>query len=415
MAPPTTPDRSNSTRVQSHYASDHHRCSKCTPSIIYSRGSSGVDYNQLWQCCQCGFALNSYRIDGGCSHCATGLIGSLPIIANPLEAALTDPFDISLGFPTSHSDYEDAYANVLFPEDMGHIQQVVATDDLASTVNANLLRFVEFEKRFEHAATLQQCNGYESSMPPHVDEECDSGDNTFTSDLWLDRYIEPDPRSLTLSTDIAAPNLVHAGHPPIGMDAPMAIMQSDRYQAELVDSAYHTMFEGSDGSSAYHNLMKRKSNDTECSSLSSLMSGEADAYVGTQSKRRRQEESEELRLACPFFKRNPAWCTNKACTWPGYVSVARFKDHLRQAHLKFRCERCQVTFDGKAGAKELEAHWQKAAGCVARPKEDFWGIDQQTLTGMRRCRGNTKEERWSNLYCELFQVDEADDVPSPRK
>jgi hypothetical protein len=307
----TTDRQDNNARIRSYQSGiDHWRCFDCKLSVIYSCGSSGVDYNQLWQCCRCGFGMNSRISDDGCSYCATGFTTSVLAAVNPLQAALIDPFHINLGYSTSHNGEEESYAKTVSIEGMGYMDQVLATDDLSSTVNVNFLRFKRFEEQFEHTAEPQRYDEYGYLMPLQINEEYEFGDSTFTTGPSLDRYFDQDP-TLTRRTNIAAPDLRHTSHPPIEIDAPMASMETDTVNAVIADSAYNTMLDGSHSLGEQHLSRKRILIDTKSSSPPYFISGDVYAHIGTHNERSPQEDSGELRLACPHFKHKPAWCTNK--------------------------------------------------------------------------------------------------------
>lgn len=393
----------------------HWRCPDCSLSVIYSRGSDGVEYSQLWQCCKCGFGMNSVWTDDGCSYCNANLgaihFAAMDPSAIAFDNSTFDPFNSSLGFSTSSTESGASSAVACFPDNVRTMGHVVATDDLASAVDGNLTRFARFEKQFDHTIEFEDIDSMVNTGATQISHDGSIGGASLIPDAPPIQYLMRGPPPSQQAFDGTFPASEKDYDTSMISNAAVVCFGSKDHESQHVESGYGTMLNGLNEISEQCCAKKRKTTNTKLRSASSSM--ENDTSITGQNKRRRKSATNEPRLACPFFKRKPGWCTNKACTLPGYVSIARLKDHLRQAHLQSRCERCQATFKGKAGAKELESHSQQ--GCNVRQKEDFWGIDQRTLSSMRRGKGMKKEERWKDLYCELFQIDEANDVPSPCK
>jgi hypothetical protein len=96
----------------------HWYCCDCKDGLTYSRGPDGVEYRGLWQCCQCGFGMNSLSIDIACSSCSTAVqfaIGQLPATSD-IESR-NDPFNADLGFPTSLDASSEPFSRRMFFSD----------------------------------------------------------------------------------------------------------------------------------------------------------------------------------------------------------------------------------------------------------------------------------------------------------
>lgn len=140
-------------------------------------------------------------------------------------------------------------------------------------------------------------------------------------------------------------------------------------------------------------------------------------------KRRRPdgvEDSErstaEKRFACPFFKRNPGrHQTFTSCRDPGFVTVARLKEHLYRRHLlPPQCLRCSVAFPTETS---LKIHLRDPQGCEVREQISPEGFDkdqERKLKSKKRSqKSQNEEEKWRCVYNILFPDDNPDNMPSP--
>ncbi|ORX94288.1 hypothetical protein BCR34DRAFT_225845 [Clohesyomyces aquaticus] len=128
-----------------------------------------------------------------------------------------------------------------------------------------------------------------------------------------------------------------------------------------------------------------------------------------------------LRLACPFFKKDPASHMRGSCSGPGWDSVHRVKEHIYRAHsLPLRCPRCSEDVHDHQGLIE---HLKKVDQCEPNNEpmasssvnRNDNGISQDQIERLRKLsqRGRTQCEKWRGVYKFLFQVEDDSDIPSP--
>ena len=407
--------RSSSPSMQSNDESlrqktGHWRCPGCKPGIIYCRGSGGNQHSEHWQCCQCNFALNSYLLDEGCSSCLAGF--------NAIDAYAFDdshdPFDLSLGFATN--DPNTSLHVACFPESIAAVPQIVAADDLASTIQGNLVRFGSYERQSDPSATFDYNNIIEDPASANILPTRDVGTNIASLTLPYQRELHSKWNISSQLPDAANPaSASNSSAKGRSTATSTAFAASNVEFRENEDSAYGSLSDPSRSDYPRAGEERSLSSRDQDSTFSSLND---DTSIASASKRSQQSEFIGPRLACPFYKRNPSLCRRNACAGKGYESISRLRGHLEQAHLCFRCERCQAIFPGKKGAKALNDHRRMPEGCAWRPEQTFWGMDQttrKTLSSRKGIQNKTREERWSAMYMLLFPEISASGMPSPCK
>ncbi|KAF2736281.1 hypothetical protein EJ04DRAFT_551355 [Polyplosphaeria fusca] len=129
-----------------------------------------------------------------------------------------------------------------------------------------------------------------------------------------------------------------------------------------------------------------------------------------------KESVPERRFACPFYKRDPGrHQTFTSCRDPGFISVARLKEHLYRRHLlPIQCNRCCSTFPSESSLKE---HQRDPRGCEVReqaPREGFDKDQERKLKSKKRSQVHLSEEdKWNVVYKILFPDDDEAEMPSP--
>ncbi|GAW13615.1 hypothetical protein ANO14919_030020 [Xylariales sp. No.14919] len=126
-------------------------------------------------------------------------------------------------------------------------------------------------------------------------------------------------------------------------------------------------------------------------------------------------EDEKLRLACPFFKRNPMkYIDCQFCLhhWP---NTSRLKEHLYQRHLLpgIQCGLCGAEFSSQSSFQE---HQLQSGACERLGFEPREGVDALTrikLQDKKIARGATEEDKWRAIYAILFPKDDPSAYPSP--
>ncbi|KAI0448410.1 hypothetical protein F5B21DRAFT_497622 [Xylaria acuta] len=130
-------------------------------------------------------------------------------------------------------------------------------------------------------------------------------------------------------------------------------------------------------------------------------------------KRPKLDNQKSPKLACPFLKHDPErYRTYKSCTWSGWPTVHRVKEHLFRKHLmpQFTCTRCSQAF---ASQLQLSNHLRNEILCPITPQtQDGIDADQLRLLRSRKGQGGvSEEEKWVKMYLIIFPDDDA--VPSP--
>ncbi|CAI6336622.1 unnamed protein product [Periconia digitata] len=124
----------------------------------------------------------------------------------------------------------------------------------------------------------------------------------------------------------------------------------------------------------------------------------------------------EVRFACPYYKRNPGrHQTFTSCRDPGFITVARLKEHLYRRHLlPIQCNRCCSTF---ANEPILREHQRDFRGCEVKehiPLEGFDKDQERKLKSKKRSLVyQSEEDKWNGVYKILFPDDNEADMPSP--
>jgi hypothetical protein len=134
------------------------------------------------------------------------------------------------------------------------------------------------------------------------------------------------------------------------------------------------------------------------------------------SKSSGKDPSSELRFACPYYKRNPGrHQTFTSCRDPGFITVARLKEHLYRRHLlPIQCHRCCSTF---ANEPLLREHQRDLQGCEIQEQMPLEGFDkdqERKLKSKKRSLVHqSEEEKWKGVYRVLFPDDNDAEMPSP--
>lgn len=94
------------------------------------------------------------------------------------------------------------------------------------------------------------------------------------------------------------------------------------------------------------------------------------------------------------------------------------REHVKRNHglPSFHCKRCCESFTKES---DLEDHQRAATACLVKqrvetPRDfaDGFDKDQENQINKRSTRNTPDHEKWTDLYCILFQV-ERDAAPSP--
>lgn len=121
-------------------------------------------------------------------------------------------------------------------------------------------------------------------------------------------------------------------------------------------------------------------------------------------KRTRLTPCPTLKLACPFFKRDPSkYKGRQACTGPGWSSISRLKEHIYRAHRQpdNKCNRCYEVFQS---GDQLEDHQRLEVPCMVSQDKSIDGINESQYIALRKKPVGKKGdvERWEEVYRTIF-------------
>ncbi|KAK2009313.1 hypothetical protein LZ32DRAFT_426215 [Colletotrichum eremochloae] len=134
------------------------------------------------------------------------------------------------------------------------------------------------------------------------------------------------------------------------------------------------------------------------------------------SKANNHPDGVNLRLACPFFKKNPGNHQRGACTGPGWATVHRVKEHIYRNHaLPIICPRCNEEF---ANDRLKDSHLRASEQCEMQDQipvaEGMDSTQEKLLRSRKRTDKNMMEvDKWNKMYMILFPDANPTCLPSP--
>ncbi|KAI5459662.1 hypothetical protein BGZ63DRAFT_359500 [Mariannaea sp. PMI_226] len=148
--------------------------------------------------------------------------------------------------------------------------------------------------------------------------------------------------------------------------------------------------------------------------------GEGSGFLPTKRARPNPREDENLRLSCPFRKRNPHRFNvrdHHSCAMTYFPKFAELRQHIVKQHKRddptaFVCDRCNRDF---VTGKELREHRRlpKELMCDITDHDVESGIDSTTATKLlsrKRASGASTEIQWREIWSILFPDDEERDM-----
>ncbi|KAI8710798.1 hypothetical protein NCS52_01539800 [Fusarium sp. LHS14.1] len=142
------------------------------------------------------------------------------------------------------------------------------------------------------------------------------------------------------------------------------------------------------------------------------VSGEASGKI-KNGRKRKDEEEEKRKFACPFFKYNrQAFMSSRTCVGPGWDSVHRVKEHIFRRHMlpNTQCEKCLAQFETESAFDE---HVRNP--CQKKPPSGSSGINKEQERQLRSRKmyqkSSDEEEKWRAIYRIIFPGEK--DIPSP--
>ncbi|KAJ4251028.1 hypothetical protein NW762_011678 [Fusarium torreyae] len=148
--------------------------------------------------------------------------------------------------------------------------------------------------------------------------------------------------------------------------------------------------------------------------------GEGSGYLPTKRSRPNPKEEENLRLSCPFRKRNPHRFNvrdHHSCAMTYFPKFAELRQHIVKQHKRddpsaYVCDRCSRDFPTR---KELRDHQRlpKELMCDIADNDAESGIDPATATKLlsrKRASGTSPEVQWKEIWNIVFPDDDDSDV-----
>ncbi|KAM0351796.1 hypothetical protein ACHAPU_002308 [Fusarium lateritium] len=148
--------------------------------------------------------------------------------------------------------------------------------------------------------------------------------------------------------------------------------------------------------------------------------GEGSGYLQTKRLRPNPKEDENLRLSCPFRKRNPHRFNvrdHHSCAMTYFPKFAELRQHIVKQHKRddpsaYVCDRCSRDFPTR---KELRDHQRlpKDYMCDIADADAESGIDPQTATKLlsrKRASGTSPEVQWKEIWNIVFPDDDDGEV-----
>ncbi|KAM0226551.1 hypothetical protein ACHAPA_002932 [Fusarium lateritium] len=189
----------------------------------------------------------------------------------------------------------------------------------------------------------------------------------------------------------------------------------------------HTMSTSSSSSSPSQDALgndrrggKRKKQGKREDDGDEFSDGEGSGYLQTKRLRPNPKEDENLRLSCPFRKRNPHRFNvrdHHSCAMTYFPKFAELRQHIVKQHKRddpsaYVCDRCSRDFPTR---KELRDHQRlpKEYMCDIADADAESGIDPQTATKLlsrKRASGTSPEVQWKEIWNIVFPDDDDSDV-----
>ncbi|ORY56104.1 uncharacterized protein BCR38DRAFT_490763 [Pseudomassariella vexata] len=130
-------------------------------------------------------------------------------------------------------------------------------------------------------------------------------------------------------------------------------------------------------------------------------------------KRPKKDFPRIRKLACPYFKHDPARYQKGSCTGPGYTTIARLKEHIYRCHKQpeHSCARCREAFPDR---EALDNHLRAEEPCkLLRRLKALDDISEAQYQKLKKKSSPNKPagKRWEEVYRIIFPL--AQEIPTP--
>ncbi|KAL5083781.1 hypothetical protein Trisim1_000908 [Trichoderma cf. simile WF8] len=191
---------------------------------------------------------------------------------------------------------------------------------------------------------------------------------------------------------------------------------ADMTQVMSTSSSSSTPSQGGSGAGDSQSGGKRKKQGRGDEDDGEFSEGEGLGYNPSKKIRPNPKEEENLRLSCPYRKRNPSRFNvrdHHSCAMTYFPKFAELRQHIVKQHKRddpsaFVCDRCNRDFHTR---KELRDHQRlpKEMMCDIMDHDPESGVDGTTsvkLLSRKRASGASPEAQWKEIWNILFPDDE---------
>ncbi|EHK23380.1 uncharacterized protein TRIVIDRAFT_124089, partial [Trichoderma virens Gv29-8] len=191
---------------------------------------------------------------------------------------------------------------------------------------------------------------------------------------------------------------------------------ADMTQVMSTSSSSSTPSQGGSGAGDSQSGGKRKKQGRGDEDDGDFSEGEGLGYNPSKKLRPNPKDEENLRLSCPYRKRNPSRFNvrdHHSCAMTYFPKFAELRQHIVKQHKRddpsaFVCDRCNRDFHTR---KELRDHQRlpKEMMCDIMDHDPESGVDGTTsvkLLSRKRASGASPEAQWKEIWNILFPDDE---------
>ncbi|KAH6606133.1 zinc finger domain-containing [Trichoderma cornu-damae] len=197
---------------------------------------------------------------------------------------------------------------------------------------------------------------------------------------------------------------------------------ADMTQVMSSSSSSSTPSQGGSGAGDSQSGGKRKKQGRGDEDDGEFSDGDGLGYTPLKKLRPNPKDEENLRLSCPYRKRNPSRFNvrdHHSCAMTYFPKFAELRQHIVKQHKRddpsaFVCDRCNRDFHTR---KELRDHQRlpKEMMCDILDHDPESGVDGTTsikLLSRKRVSGASPEAQWKEIWNILFPDDEDHQIHS---
>lgn len=323
-----------------------------------------------------------------------------------------------------HEDQEDQ--DTLDVDHRTHARNTITPESLAE-IPPLKPRF-----SFDTSAAASPVPAPASPEPPLVDVDRDDADALLSYVLQSAYGVELDEIGArpTLLRHLAARFIHDVGRiafsgPPPGPPIPSTQLAHAPSSASGSSGALsrHASSNTTSSSSGGSKRKKTSSGSDDPGDTPSDAEGDGSDHHNPGPKRPRpspREPDENLRLACPFRRRNPSRFNvrqHHSCAMTYFPKFAELRQHIVKQHRRagptaFPCDRCSRDFDSRKALRDHQRLPRELMCDIADhdPESGIDGAAATKLLSRKRASGTSPEVQWGEIWHLLFPDDEEQQV-----